>query len=211
MARDRIAAGVMGREEPGPSPPKLAFGIFPGQTMRQHQRSAVLLVVLPNRPGILHLLGCFWEQRGRQRHHPIISAFGPSNAEAAPFEVQVFDAQIERLGNPQSAAVEHPCDQVGRIPARGGPGPQGATGQEAPVQRGPAPKIGHQGQENRSATAQRDCRYRHSAQAVGLASTADCQQIRWQRQAITGPTVHAGRSARDDPENGSGESYVRLY
>ena len=33
---NRVAAGVVGREEPGPAPAKLAFGILPGQTMRQH-------------------------------------------------------------------------------------------------------------------------------------------------------------------------------
>jgi hypothetical protein len=49
------------------------------------------------------------------------------------------------------------------------------------------------------------------AHAVGMASTADCRQIRWQRQAVTGPTAHAGESARADPENGSGEPYVGLY
>ena len=114
---NRVAAGVVSREEPGPSPAKLAFGILPGQTMRQHQGGAVLLVALPDHPSILHLLGQFREQRGRQWHHPIIAAFGPSDAEPASFQAYVLDAQIERLRHAQSAAVEQPCDQVGRVAA----------------------------------------------------------------------------------------------
>jgi len=43
---------------------------------------------------MLHLLGQFWEQGGRQRHHPIVSAFGTSNAQAASFKVEVFDVHI---------------------------------------------------------------------------------------------------------------------
>ena len=41
----------------------------------------------------------------------------PPDAEAASFEVYGFDAQIERLRHPQSAAVKQPCNQVGRVAA----------------------------------------------------------------------------------------------
>src|ERR1035441_4620910 len=85
--------------------------------MRQHQWGAVLLVALPDRPGMLHLLGQFGEQTGRQRHNPVVPAFGPPDAEAASFEVYVFDTRIERLRNPHAAAVKQPCDQVGRVAA----------------------------------------------------------------------------------------------
>ena len=85
--------------------------------MRQHQWGAVLLVALPDRPGMLHLLGQFGEQTGRQRHNPVVPAFGPPDAEAASFEVYVFDTQIERLRNAHAAAVKQPCDQVGRVAA----------------------------------------------------------------------------------------------
>src|ERR1035441_9950946 len=85
--------------------------------MRQHQWGAVLLVALPDRPGMLHLLGQFGEQTGRQRHNPVVPAFGPPDAEAASFEVYVFDTRIERLLNPHAAAVKQPCDQVGRVAA----------------------------------------------------------------------------------------------
>src|ERR1017187_6021110 len=85
--------------------------------MRQHQWGAVLLVALPDRPGMLHLLGQFGEQTGRQRHNPVVPAFGPPDAEAASFEVYVFDTRIERLRNPHAAAVTQACDQVGRVAA----------------------------------------------------------------------------------------------
>src|SRR5664279_3004349 len=49
--RHRVAAGVVGREKPGPSPTELVFGVFSGQTMRQHHGRSVLLIALPDSPG----------------------------------------------------------------------------------------------------------------------------------------------------------------
>jgi hypothetical protein len=52
---------------------------------------------------------------------------------------------------------------------------------------------------------------RHAPHPLGLASTAHCPGIRFQRQAVTGPTAHASKSARADPENGSGKLHLGLY
>jgi hypothetical protein len=56
---------MVGRKEPSPSPAELIGGIFSGQSVRKHQRGAIVLVALPDGPGNLHLLNEFGHKRSR--------------------------------------------------------------------------------------------------------------------------------------------------
>src|ERR1051325_914640 len=94
---NRITTGAVSWKQPCPCPVELKLRIFSGQTVRQHHRHAVLLVALPNRSGMVNLLDQFWNQGSRQRHDTVFCTFCGADTEGASFEIDVFDAQVERL------------------------------------------------------------------------------------------------------------------
>lgn len=61
---------------------------------------------MPYRPGHLHLLDQFRDQAGWQNHESVLTAFGAPDTNSPPLQVDVLDAEVERFGDPQTAAVE---------------------------------------------------------------------------------------------------------
>ena len=61
------------------------------------------------------MLRQFRNHRRRDTHHPVFAALGPQDEQRPFLELNVFDAQIERLTHPQPAAVKQADDQVGGI------------------------------------------------------------------------------------------------
>jgi len=113
----RIAAGEVTGEQPGPGPGELIFRVFSGQAMGQHQGYAVVSVDLPDRAGVVPLLLEFRKQGHRQSNDSIVATFGPPNADSGALEVEVFDAQIERFRDAETAAIEQAGNEVGGIPS----------------------------------------------------------------------------------------------
>ena len=75
----------------------------------------ILTVPQPHGPGELDLLLQFGHQRRRDGDDAIFAAFGIADANGTAFQMNVFDAEIERFANAQAAAIEKPGDEIGRI------------------------------------------------------------------------------------------------
>jgi hypothetical protein len=83
--------------------------------MGQGDGNPVLLVPQPNGFGKVQLLDNFGRQRLGQGNHPVFAALGPDEKETGFFQVNVFDTQIEGLGDAQAATINQAGDQVGGI------------------------------------------------------------------------------------------------
>ena len=90
--------------------------------MGQGDGNPVLLVPQPNGLGKFHLLDNFGRQRLGQGNDPVFAALGPDEKETGLLLVNVFDTQIEGLGDAQAATINQAGDQVGGI---AGPIPNG--------------------------------------------------------------------------------------
>ena len=124
----RMAAGMVGRKEPGPGPCELVFGIFFGELVGQGQRDAVEPVAVPKGPCRINLLSHFQEQSRGQGHDPVMATLGTADAKSGTPQIDIFDAQIERLRDAQATTVKQARQQVGGIPIEVGDGAQQGVG-----------------------------------------------------------------------------------
>ena len=117
-----MEAGAMRRKEPRPGPRELVFGVFGGELMGQCDRDFILPIPVPDRLGELHLLDEFRYQYFGEGNNTVFAALGPDEKERELIQIEVFDAQVERLADTQPAAVDQSGNEIGGI---SGPIPNG--------------------------------------------------------------------------------------
>lgn len=127
-AGTRVKTRPMSWKQPGPGPAELKFWKLAGQLVGQHDWQPILAVPQPQGTGELDLLAQFGNQRRGNGQNTVLTAFGVADAQSATFEVNVFDAQIEGLGNAQAAAVQESGDKIGGVGALVGDGQQEGLG-----------------------------------------------------------------------------------
>jgi hypothetical protein len=74
-----------------------------------------VFVALPDYASESNLLGQFPDQRQGQRDDTIFTTLGTPDAERSSFQVDVFDAQIERFAHAQATTIEHSHDEIGGV------------------------------------------------------------------------------------------------
>ena len=110
-----MPAGLVHWEHKRPLPGKSTLGILACELMRQFHRHLFPPVTFPNRARVHHLPLQVRYDLFRQAHHAVLAPFCAQDIQFPPVDPNVLDAQVQRLRNPQPAAIEHPHHQIGRI------------------------------------------------------------------------------------------------
>ena len=113
-----IAAEAAGRKEPSPSLGELGVGIFYAQQPWQGDRNTLGHVLYGQRLGQCQLPLESRVETFREGHHPALVTFGLVDVEAPLGQIEVFDAQVERLADAQTAGVNKVNDESGWIALR---------------------------------------------------------------------------------------------
>lgn len=110
-----METGMVCWKKPSPRPGELVIGVFPGQLKRKHKGNAILLIAQPDGAGKFDLLGQIRNEGRGQGNDPVLAALGADDKKGKALQTDIFDPQIKGLRNPQPAAVEEACNQVGGI------------------------------------------------------------------------------------------------
>ena len=111
----RVKAGAARGKEPGPTFGKSGRRIFGGEPIGERNRHALGPICCGHCLGNLQLLAERGRETSRESYDPSLVAFSLIDEKPGLNQIKVFDPQIERFIDPQSAGIEQVNNQAGWV------------------------------------------------------------------------------------------------